>query len=89
MAHRLLRAHWQDLDLPQNFQILDSDDQLRVVKRVMRNLNIDDSRWQPEAGAMVYQRAKDEGLRAAFVPEQLDPTVKRCARFMPVMKDLQ
>ena len=36
IAHRLLRMHWQEAQLPQNFQILDADDQLRLVKRVMR-----------------------------------------------------
>ena len=36
IAHRLLRMHWQEARLPQNFQILDADDQLRLVKRVMR-----------------------------------------------------
>ena len=36
LAHRLLKAHWRDVNLPENFQILDSDDQLRLVKRVMR-----------------------------------------------------
>ena len=76
LAHRLLRAHWQDANLPQNFQILDSDDQLRVVKRVMRNLNIDDSRWQPKQAQWFINAQKDEGLRAAFVPEQLDPYSK-------------
>ncbi len=76
LAHRLLRAHWQDAKLPQNFQILDSDDQLRVVKRVMRALNIDDSRWPPKQAQWFINAQKDEGLRAAFVPEQLDPYSK-------------
>ncbi|SVC54773.1 uncharacterized protein METZ01_LOCUS307627, partial [marine metagenome] len=35
IAHRLLRAHYEEVGLPQNFQILDADDQLRLVKRVM------------------------------------------------------
>ena len=37
LAHRLLKGHWRDANLPENFQILDSDDQLRLVKRVMRS----------------------------------------------------
>lgn len=76
LTHRLLRAHWQDANLPQNFQILDSDDQLRVVKRVMRNLNIDESRWQPKQAQWFINAQKDEGLRAAHVPERLDPYSK-------------
>ena len=48
LAHRLLKAHWQDAGLPQNFQILDSDDQLRLVKRVCRELGLDETRWPPK-----------------------------------------
>lgn len=76
LAHRLLRSHWKEANLPENFQILDSDDQLRVVKRVMRNLNIDDSRWQPKQVQWYINAQKDEGLRAAHVPEALDPYSK-------------
>jgi len=73
LAHRLLRAHWKDANLPENFQILDSDDQLRLVKRTMQALNIDDSRWQPKQAQWFINAQKDEGLRAAHVPEQHDP----------------
>ena len=45
IAHRLLKAHYQEAKLPENFQILDSDDQLRMVKRVMRALDLDEQRW--------------------------------------------
>ena len=76
LAHRLLRAHWKEANLPEHFQILDSDDQLRVVKRVMKNLNIDDSRWQPKQVQWYINAQKDEGLRAAHVPEALDPYSK-------------
>ncbi len=47
LAHRLLKAHWQEAGLPQNFQILDSDDQLRLVKRICKELQLDDGRWPP------------------------------------------
>ena len=47
IAHRLLRAHHRDAGLPQNFQILDADDQLRLVKRVMISLDVDDKKCQP------------------------------------------
>ncbi len=76
LAHRLLRTHWKEANLPQNFQILDSDDQLRVVKRVMRNLNIDDARWPPKQAQWYINSQKDEGRRAAHVAEQLDPYSK-------------
>lgn len=65
LAHRLLKAHWQDAGLVQNFQILDSDDQLRLIKRVCRELQLDESRWPPRQAQWFINAQKDEGLRAA------------------------
>ena len=67
LAHRLLKAHWRDAGLPQNFQILDSDDQLRLVKRVCRELDLDESRWPAKQAMWYINGAKDEGLRSAHV----------------------
>ncbi|HEY6598239.1 MAG TPA: UvrD-helicase domain-containing protein, partial [Pseudomonadales bacterium] len=67
IAHRLLRTHWNDAKLPQNFQILDSDDQLRLIKRVMRALNIDEQRWAPRQAQWFVNAQKDEGRRARDV----------------------
>ncbi|MCB1706268.1 MAG: DNA helicase II [Halioglobus sp.] len=67
LAHRLLKAHWQEAGLPQNFQILDSDDQLRLVKRVCRELELDESRWPPKQAMWYINAQKDEGLRSAHV----------------------
>tara|TARA_R110001599_G_scaffold353459_1_gene592623 strand:+ start:336157 stop:338307 length:2151 start_codon:yes stop_codon:yes gene_type:complete len=67
LAHRLLKAHWQEAGLPQNFQILDSDDQLRLVKRVCRELELDESRWPPRQAQWYINGQKDEGLRAAHI----------------------
>ncbi len=64
LAHRLLKAHWREAGLPQNFQILDSDDQLRVVKRVCKGLELDDSRWPPKQVQWYINGQKDEGLRS-------------------------
>ena len=67
LAHRLLKAHWKEAGLPQNFQILDSDDQLRLVKRVCRELELDESRWPPRQAQWFINAQKDEGLRAAHI----------------------
>ncbi len=67
LAHRLLKAHWKEAGLPQNFQILDSDDQLRLVKRVCRELNLDESRWPPRQAQWYINSQKDEGLRSAHI----------------------
>lgn len=68
IAHRLLRMHWREAGLPENFQILDADDQQRLVKRVMRALDIDDQRWPPRQATWFINAQKDEGLRAKDVP---------------------
>ena len=67
IAHRLLKAHWKDADLPQNFQILDSDDQLRMVKRIHKDLELDESRWPPRQSQWFINNQKDEGLRADHI----------------------
>jgi DNA helicase-2/ATP-dependent DNA helicase PcrA len=69
IAHRLLRAHWKDAGLPENFQVLDSDDQLRLVKRVMRENQIDESQWPPKQAQWFISAQKDEGLRADHIQE--------------------
>ncbi|WP_417660832.1 DNA helicase II [Pseudomonas sp.] len=63
LAHRLLRAHWQEAGLTENFQILDSDDQQRLVKRVIRELGLDEQRWPPRQAQWFINGQKDEGLR--------------------------
>ncbi len=67
LAHRLLKSHWQEARLPQNFQILDSDDQLRLVKRVCRDLDLDESRWPAKQAQWYINGQKDEGLRARHI----------------------
>ncbi len=64
LAHRLLRAHWQEAGLPEDFYILDSDDQLRLIKRINRSLHIDEERWPARQCQWYINGQKDEGLRA-------------------------
>ena len=73
LAHRLLRAHWQEAGLPQGFQILDSDDQHRLVKRIIREMNLDDSKWPPRQAQWFINKQKDEGLRAEHLDHGGDP----------------
>ncbi len=67
IAHRLLRMHWQEAHLAQNFQILDADDQLRLVKRVMRALDVDEQKWPARQAVWFINGHKDEGRRAKDV----------------------
>jgi len=64
IAHRLLRAHYQQAGLPRTFQLIDSDDQLRIVKRLMRDNQIDESRWPAKTFQWYINGKKDEGLRS-------------------------
>ncbi|GAB3736678.1 DNA helicase II [Luteimonas pelagia] len=67
LAHRLLRMHWQEATLPEGFQILDSDDQLRLVKRVVQQLELDDARFPPRQVQWWINAQKDEGRRAQHI----------------------
>jgi DNA helicase II / ATP-dependent DNA helicase PcrA len=69
LAHRLLRAHWQEAKLKQSFQILDGDDQQRLVKRVIRELGLDEQRWPARQAQWFINGQKDEGLR----PQHIQP----------------
>ena len=73
LAHRLLRRHWREARLPQNFQIIDSDDQLRLIKRLLKSLEIDDSRWVPREIQYFINAQKDEGLRHQHLDDDGDP----------------
>ncbi len=69
LAHRLLRAHWQDAGLPKTFQILDSDDQQRLVKRIVREMNLDEAKWPPRQAQWFINAQKDEGRRAQHLDD--------------------
>ncbi|MAL49791.1 MULTISPECIES: DNA helicase II [unclassified Methylophaga] len=73
LAHRLLRSHWQEAGLPQGFQILDSDDQLRMIKRIIRGMSLDEAQWPPKQAQWYINGQKDEGLRAAHLQAGEDP----------------
>lgn len=73
LAHRLLRSHWKDADLPQSFQILDSDDQLRMLKRIVRGMELDEAQWPPKQAQWYINGQKDEGLRAKDIQAGDDP----------------
>jgi len=67
LCNRLLRAHYRDAGLPQTFQILDSQDQLSAIKRLLKANNIDDEKYPPRNLMYFINNAKDQGLRAKDV----------------------
>ncbi len=76
LAHRLLRSHWKEAGLPEDFHILDSDDQLRLLKRLCKTLHVDEDKWSPRQCQWYINSQKDEGLRAAHI-EHLDDVYTR------------
>ena len=69
LAHRLLRLHWQEAGLPESFQVLDADDQVRLLKRVAADLELDEGRFPPRQMAWWINAQKDEGRR----PKHIQP----------------
>jgi len=76
LCNRMLRAHHQAAGLPREFQILDSQDQLAAVKRLLRAMNVDEDRFAPRDVQYFIMGRKEEGLRAAEVPVA-DETTRR------------
>lgn len=64
LAHRFLRMHWEAAGLPDSFQILDADDQLRLIRRIHKNLELDETRWPPKQSQWFINKNKEEGLRS-------------------------
>ena len=80
IAHRLLRLHWRDANLPQSFQILDGEDQLRLVKKLVKSLELDETRWVPKEIQWFINGNKDEGVRPATMKDAGDPTRRQLIR---------
>ncbi len=74
IAHRLLRLHWREAGLAQNFQILDSEDQSRLIKKMMKAQELDENRWSPREVQQFINANKDEGLRPDKLKDNGDPT---------------
>ena len=77
LCNRLLRAHYREAGLPQTFQILDSADQLAMVKRLLKNLNVDDEKYPPRELYHFINSHKEQGIRAAQAEAYDNYTQKR------------
>ena len=77
LAHRLLRIHWREANLPESFQILDSDDQRRLVKRVIRDLQLDDTRWPAAQSQYFINGQKETGKRPSQINDDGDPSKRQ------------
>ena len=77
LCNRLLRAHYREAGLPSLFQILDSSDQLSAIKRLLKNLNVDDEKFPPRELANFINAHKEQGIRAAQAEAYDDYTRRR------------
>jgi len=80
LAHRMLRNHWKEAKLPQNFQILDSDDQYRLVRRILKTLELDEAKWPPKQAQAFINARKDEGKRASHIDTSRNPMYEQLVR---------
>ncbi|WP_049878371.1 DNA helicase II, partial [Vibrio parahaemolyticus] len=76
ICHRILRAHYLDAKLPEDFQIIDSDDQQRLLKRLIKAQNLDEKQWPARQVAWWINGKKDEGLRPVHIDAYHDPVTK-------------
>ncbi len=83
LCNRMLRAHHRDAGLPQAFQILDSADQLAIIKRILKSLGADDQKYPPRQVQWFINNAKEEGLRASQV-EVYDDFARKMVEFYTV-----
>ena len=87
ICHRLLRTHWRDAGLPQGFQILDGEDQQRLVKKIVRGLNLDETRWVPKEVTWFINAQKDEGLRPKHLKDDGDATRRQLIKLYEAYED--
>ncbi|HIF50673.1 MAG TPA: DNA helicase II [Thiotrichaceae bacterium] len=87
LAHRLLRAHWQEAGLQEAFQILDNEDQYRTVRRVIRAMNLDESNFKPREAQWFINARKDEGLRPEHIDAHDDVTTEQMVHIYKVYQE--
>ncbi len=88
IAHRLLRAHWREAGLEQGFQILDSDDQIRLIKRALKELNLDEGYWPPRQVQWYINGHKEEGRRPHHIEEPADAQQRELLRIYRTYEEL-
>ncbi|SHG04029.1 DNA helicase II [Vibrio gazogenes] len=73
ICHRILRAHYLDAKLPEDFQIIDSEDQLRLIRRLIKAQNLDEKQWPARQVCWWINGKKDEGVRPQHIDTYHDP----------------
>src|SRR5262245_42222907 len=81
LCNRMLRTHHRDAGLPQAFQILDTQDQLAMLKRVLKALNVDEDRVPPRQVQWFINGHKEEGERPQDITDAHDEFSRRAVDF--------
>src|ERR1700677_3303626 len=87
LAHRLLRQHWREAGLPQTFQILDSEDQARLLRKDPKALDHDETPWVPREILWFINAQKDEGIRPKHIKDDGDPTRRQLIKIYQAYED--
>ncbi|MFA9487354.1 MULTISPECIES: DNA helicase II [unclassified Mannheimia] len=87
IANRLLRSHYLDADLPQDFQIMDTEDQQRLLKRLLKLHNIDEKHFPPKHVAWYINAQKDKGKRAKDIEHHNDPNEKKLVEIYQIYQE--
>jgi DNA helicase II / ATP-dependent DNA helicase PcrA len=87
LAHRLLRRHWREAGLVQTFQILDSEDQQRLIRRLLKGLELDENTWVPREVQWFINNQKDEGRRPEELRDEGDATRRQMIHLYRLYQD--
>lgn len=88
LSHRMLRAHYQEAGLPQSFQIIDTDDQYRLVRRLLKALNLDEKHWPAKQVQWFINGRKDEGQRPNMIDASGDFSLQQMLKIYTVYQEM-
>ena len=88
ICHRLLRQHWREAGLPQSFQILDTQDQQRLIKRILKNLDLDENRWPPKQACWFINARKEEGVRSEHISDPGDLITRQLIKIYTAYEEM-
>ena len=88
IAYRILRQHYQEAGLSQDFQILDADDQKRVVKRLLKSMEFDESQWPHKQIVAFINAEKDEGRRPHHIDITQNPYLAKMVQVYKAYEEL-
>lgn len=87
IAHRLLRMHWKEAGLPEAFQILDSEDQQRLLRRIIKDEGMDEAHWPARQAQWFINARKDEGERPGNIEHLDHPVTSTWVRIYQLYQD--